>query len=308
MANAKISALTSATQLSEDDLLVMVDDPSGSPVTKKITVANAVIVRKPSATGQTIEAQNATHVPLTIKGAAAQTGDLLQVTNSAGTVGFGIGPTGAVRTTAAGASTDTFALYDTSGAGTKFFRIIAGGALQVLNTAFTSAVFTLSNTGAITLGADGQIAFPATQSASADANTLDDYEEGTFTPALTFATVGNLSIAYSSQLGWYTKMGNVVNFGGIVTTSTFTHTSASGAFQLTGLPFTCNGTHAGRVAAMIQGYTKANYTQVMATVNGSTTVAVFPAGGSAQTIANLASGDMPTGGTVSVRFGGVYIV
>ena len=30
----------------------------------------------------------------------------------------------------------------------------------------------------------GQLKFPATQSASADANTLDDYEEGSFTPTL----------------------------------------------------------------------------------------------------------------------------
>lgn len=37
---AKISALPEATALSTDDLLVAVDDPAGTPVTKKITVAN----------------------------------------------------------------------------------------------------------------------------------------------------------------------------------------------------------------------------------------------------------------------------
>jgi hypothetical protein len=50
------------------------------------------------------------------------------------------------------------------------------------------------------------IAFPATQSASSDANTLDDYEEGDFTPSLTRAA------SYSVRVGRYTKIGRVVNF------------------------------------------------------------------------------------------------
>ena len=56
----------------------------------------------------------------------------------------------------------------------------------------------------------GQIQFPATQSPSADANTLDDYEEGTWTPTITFATPGNLSVAYTTQSGSYTKIGRMV--------------------------------------------------------------------------------------------------
>jgi hypothetical protein len=57
----------------------------------------------------------------------------------------------------------------------------------------------------------GQVRFPASQSASADANTLDDYEEGTFTPTLTFggASVG---MTYTTQVGAYTKIGNRVFF------------------------------------------------------------------------------------------------
>ena len=36
----KISELTALTSISGGDLLVIVDDPTGTPVTKKVTVAN----------------------------------------------------------------------------------------------------------------------------------------------------------------------------------------------------------------------------------------------------------------------------
>lgn len=59
----------------------------------------------------------------------------------------------------------------------------------------------------------GQIAFPATANPSADANTLDDYEEGTWTPALYFGgyAVG-ITYAAGGQVGRYTKIGNRVFF------------------------------------------------------------------------------------------------
>lgn len=40
MADTKISALTALTAASSDDLIPIVDDPSGTPVTKKITFGN----------------------------------------------------------------------------------------------------------------------------------------------------------------------------------------------------------------------------------------------------------------------------
>ena len=49
------------------------------------------------------------------------------------------------------------------------------------------------------------ITFPATQSASADANTLDDYEEGTWTPS-----IGGNATYQAGRSGIYTKIGNIV--------------------------------------------------------------------------------------------------
>lgn len=83
----------------------------------------------------------------------------------------------------------------------------------------------------------GQLAFPSTQLPSANPNTLDDYEEGTFTPTLTFATPGDLSTAYSSRYGFYTKIGNIVFVTMRVTATTFTYTTAAGGLLILGLPF-----------------------------------------------------------------------
>jgi len=56
----------------------------------------------------------------------------------------------------------------------------------------------------------GQIKFPATQNASSDPNTLDDYEEGTFTP--TWTSDGTApSIGNGVLSGKYTKIGNRVD-------------------------------------------------------------------------------------------------
>jgi hypothetical protein len=87
---------------------------------------------------------------------------------------------------------------------------------------------TLGVTGLITATA-GQIAFPATQSASADANTLDDYEEGTWVPSLG----GNTT--YAVQTGTYTKVGRLVVVRGQIEVTTL-GTGSTGT--ITGLPFT----------------------------------------------------------------------
>ena len=51
------------------------------------------------------------------------------------------------------------------------------------------------------------ITFPATQVPSADANTLDDYEEGTWTPVFAAGGITGTSLAYT---GTYTKIGRSV--------------------------------------------------------------------------------------------------
>jgi hypothetical protein len=158
--------------------------------------------------------------------------------------------------------------------------------------------------------ASNGIKFPATQNAQSDANTLDDYEEGTWTPVLTFATPGDLSVAYSIQRGCYTKIGRVVIATVDLVTSTFTHTTASGAAQITGLPFAASSdtNYQSSGAAFWQGITKANYTDGFIQVSAGASALGFVMSGSGQAPAQIAAADMPTAGTVRFRGTIVYRV
>ena len=100
--------------------------------------------------------------------------------------------------------------------------------------------------GAATPSASGAgITFPATQSASTDANTLDDYEEGDWTP-----NVGG-SATYTLQKGRYVKVGSVVT----VNCDIWVNVIGTGSTQyVSGLPFASNnGTNAATTAGSI-GY------------------------------------------------------
>lgn len=150
--------------------------------------------------------------------------------------------------------------------------------------------------------AAGQIKFPATQNPSADSNTFDDYEEGTWTPAITFVVAGNLAVSYSTQTGVYTKIGRVVFVTIELDTSSFIHTTASGSLSLTGFPFTSANDGAFRIGACVwQGITKANFTDVNIQKGIADTVAQLVASGSAQNATAIAATDTPSAGTVVVR-------
>ena len=67
------------------------------------------------------------------------------------------------------------------------------------------------------------------------ANLLDDYEEGTWTPTAN-GSVSSPSVGYSLRVGYYTKIGRLVNASGILVLSSIS--GGSGTFRLEGLPFT----------------------------------------------------------------------
>jgi hypothetical protein len=89
---------------------------------------------------------------------------------------------------------------------------------------------TANITGSINLSG-GQIAFPATQVPSADANTLDDYEEGTWTPTIATGT-------FTARRPRYTKIGRMVTVSAYV--DSFSDRSTAATVQIGGLPFAGN--------------------------------------------------------------------
>lgn len=164
-----------------------------------------------------------------------------------------------------------------------------------------------SSTGLFTLGG-GQLAFPATQNPSVDPNTLDDYEEGTWTPTLTFATPGNLAVTYGTRLGHYTKIGREVVLRFQIVTSAFTWTTASGLLQISGLPFAGSSSIPSRGVLEWGGVTKASYTSLSTVLNTGSSILTVNASGSGVVISNVVAADLPSGGTVTLVGSITYMV
>lgn len=105
--------------------------------------------------------------------------------------------------------------------------------LQSTTGSFTG-LLNISSSGA------GQIQFPATQNASSDANTLDDYEEGSWTPIYVRAS-SNPTATYTGTFGVYRKIGSLVYVAGRIFTSAVS-SAGSGNVYIGGLPFTVSST------------------------------------------------------------------
>jgi len=96
----------------------------------------------------------------------------------------------------------------------------------------------------------GQIKFPASQNASSDANTLDDYEEGTWSPRITDDTTSS-----AAGLGHYRKIGNLVIAQFQHYNTDISSIPAGNALYMSGLPY-------------VQGSGGASH-QVLATPSGT---------------------------------------
>ena len=115
------------------------------------------------------------------------------------------------------------------------YSLVGGSSLLVTGSGnVTTGLGQLSVTG-------GQIVFPATANVSTNANTLDDYEEGTFTPTFTGSTT-NPTVTYDAAVtyGRYTKIGRTV-FINLRVLLTAMSSAGSGNIRISGLPFTPQG-------------------------------------------------------------------
>jgi hypothetical protein len=168
--------------------------------------------------GTTNPDNNANYKTLTITGSTTTTGGVIGFKSSNGSAFAQIFN-----------DSTSFALKNNSATPTTIFtsglermRVNAGAPILCLAGGNTSA----TGTG---------IAFPATQSASSDVNTLDDYEEGSFTPTVTAASGSNGGGTFD---GSYIKIGRYVYT--TLRCQSVSKGTLSGQIQVGGLPFPVN--------------------------------------------------------------------
>jgi len=223
MPDTKITALTAITTVDPAvDVLPIVDvsdtTMAASGTTKKIT-SNQILGAGGTATlaSATITGA-ATAASLTVTGSSIPTNGLYLPTTN--TLEFAANSLAQYRIAPLG----VFSWYDG-----------AGGTRMTLNsTGLGVGVTPSAGRGAIQLSAG--VGFPATQVASSDPNTLDDYEEGTWTGTLKGATTDPTTPVTAT--GRYTKIGRQVSIQ--IHFSSVDTTGASGQIKIAGAPFTSN--------------------------------------------------------------------
>ena len=155
-----------------------------------------------------------------------------------------------------------FTTADGAATPTERVRITSTGELLIGTTTTTANGGKLQVSNGIT--------FPATQVACTDVNTLDDYEEGTWTPTL---SSGGTSPVYTDQIGRYTKIGNLVCFTMSIKLSTVT--PAATAIQFAGLPFNSNSQGSSAAVFGFNGTFDTNTGDTLYIPTSSNTIVVY---------------------------------
>jgi hypothetical protein len=201
-------------------------------------------------------------------------------------------------------------------AGTEVVPIVQGGStvkvpVSDLTAGRDIAAAKVTASDNVVIGVAGKgVDFSAnTSAAGMTKELLDWYEEGTWTPVLTFATPGNLNVVYSAQVGRYTRIGRLVTVIGAISTSTFTHTTASGNLNVTGLPFAAANVTDLVVNGTISssGWTRTSEWITPQVSNGSSVV-YFQSSASGSALANVTTADTPTATQQVLRFTLTYFV
>jgi hypothetical protein len=146
------------------------------------------------------------------------------VTGQILTNGFEFNPTDNYLSSCSGSATLTPAYFaNTATSGTRLLVSFYGASSEVGKITHDGTNITLDKVRGIT--------FPATQSASSDANTLDDYEEGTWTPT----DASGAGLSFSGAFGYYVKIGSLVTCSFSLT---YPSTANGSSAAIAGLPFT----------------------------------------------------------------------
>ena len=140
-----------------------------------------------------------------------------------------------------------------SGTGTRLAIGSAGQVLSVVSGAPAWSALTLSSpsvTGNLTFStSNAGVIF--NKSGALVNSTLNDYEEGTWTPVFTQTSVAP-TVSYSLRQGRYTKIGRLVYIVAII--QTLSQSGGSGIYAISGAPFTPSGSEGGSSGAGISNF------------------------------------------------------
>ena len=210
--------------------------------------------------------------------AAATTGTSAQLlaNNGSGgfsnvTVGSGLSLSAGTLSTSGGASISAgdsnVTVSDTGSNGTVTVQTDGSERMRITNTGNLLVGTTTNNASGGVIQVSNGITFPATQSASSDANTLDDYEEGTWTVSLAVSSASSGPTS-SSPTATYTKIGRLVH---IACEISYSGSVMSGVLQITGLPFSAASTPSSSLSVgSIQSWSEATpFPPLTAYANGT---------------------------------------
>jgi hypothetical protein len=145
------------------------------------------------------------------------------------------------------------------------------------------------------------ITFPATQSASSNANTLDDYEEGDWTATLTSSGGGSVTLTSTAK---YIKIGNLV-FASIESFAVDISSLSAGNLSITGIPFSISSAAPSLAYFDIAGAVTAAQGRVVAYGSGGS-ILLYLSQSTSSAIVQLAKSDLNN--SISLRFNGTYTI
>ena len=164
--------------------------------------------------------------------------------------------------------------------------VTTGNGLSVANTVAVG--------GSTLSGSGSGVQFPATQSASTDVNTLDDYEEGTWTPSL------GGTATYTSRTGSYTKIGRLVTLDWFMNVNVI---GTGSTYAISGIPFNSAGGSLGMGGAITYYYFLTSNVATFAVQMGASAIDVYSSATAATNTTNnsIFGANTYIAGTVTYR-------
>jgi len=276
MSEIKITDLPLASSVASTDLVLVVANPSGAATTKK-TLASTLPVSDATQTALDLKANLAG--PTFTSSPASNTGTVDTSSTQIATQAFVIGQAGTATPVVNSGS-------GAAGSSSRYSRQDHVHPTDSTRAPTASPTFT----GIVTTA--GQIVFPATANLSSSANTLDDYEEGTF--SISWGSGTSVSENFSYKVAQYIKIGKTVFIQvGMPLSSNYNQSGANSgnAVTFTGLPFTPAAVGVGGYGSLSIGYQSGYSTR---TASGyispaSTTIYIFDAAGNSITNAMVSA-------------------